>query len=236
MIKTKKQLKGIRKNSHLTQDLLDMLKNRIETKVSTNQINEWVHEETLAQKTIPAPLNYGRNIGPRKRPFPKSVCTSINEVICHNIPNEQILVNKNIINVDMTCILDGYFRDANKMFIIEEVPNATQKLMEKTRKCLKLGIAQVRPNKKTDDIGHTIQTHTESLGYSVVRDFCGHGIGVEFHKTPQILHYGTPNTEDLMQKNMIFTIEPMINIKRPENKILGDGWTAVTINGSLSAQ
>ena len=236
LIKTEEQLEGIRKSSRLTRDLLDMIEDRIEAGVSTNQINEWVHEETLAQGAIPAPLNYGRGKGPRGRPFPKSVCTSINEVICHGIPNEQILVDGDIINVDVTCIVDGYFGDASRMFIIGEVPDATRKLVEETRKCLELGIAQVRPGGKTGDIGHAIQTHAESLGYSVVRDFCGHGVGVEFHEAPQILHYGTPGTGDLMQENMVFTIEPMINMGRPESRILGDGWTAVTVDGSLSAQ
>ena len=236
LIKTEEQLEGIRKSSRLTRDLLDMIEDRIEAGVSTNQINEWVHEETLAQGAIPAPLNYGRGKGPRGRPFPKSVCTSINEVICHGIPNEQILVDGDIINVDVTCIVDGYFGDASRMFIIGEVPDATRKLVEETRKCLELGIAQVRPGGKTGDIGHAIQTHAESLGYSVVRDFCGHGVGVEFHEAPQILHYGSPGTGDLMQENMVFTIEPMINMGRPESRILGDGWTAVTVDGSLSAQ
>ena len=236
LIKTEEQLEGIRKSSRLTRDLLDMIEDRIEAGVSTNQINEWVHEETLAQGAIPAPLNYGRGKGPRGRPFPKSVCTSINEVICHGIPNEQILVDGDIINVDVTCIVDGYFGDASRMFIIGEVPDATRKLVEETRKCLELGIAQVRPGGITGDIGHAIQTHAESLGYSVVRDFCGHGVGVEFHEAPQILHYGTPGTGDLMQENMVFTIEPMINMGRPESRILGDGWTAVTVDGSLSAQ
>ena len=236
MIKTEEQLEGIRKSSRLTRDLLDMIEDRIEAGVSTNQINEWVHEETLAQGAIPAPLNYGRGKGPRGRPFPKSVCTSINEVICHGIPNEQILVDGDIINVDVTSIVDGYFGDASRMFIIGEGPDATRKLVEETRKCLELGIAQVRPGGKNGDIGNAIQTHAESLGYSVVRDFCGHGVGVEFHEAPQILHYGTPGTGDLMQENMVFTIEPMINMGRPESRILGDGWTAVTVDGSLSAQ
>ena len=140
-----------------------MIEDRIEAGVSTHQLNEWVHEETLSQGAIPAPLNYGRGKGPRGRPFPKSVCTSINEVICHGIPNEQILVDGDIINVDVTSIVDGYFGDASRMFIIGEVPDATRKLVEETRKCLELGIAQVRPGGKTGDIGHVIQTHAESL-------------------------------------------------------------------------
>ncbi len=236
MIKTEEQLNGIRKSSILTRDLLDMLEERIQAGVTTNQINEWVHEETLAQGADPAPLNYGRGKGPRGKPFPKSVCTSINEVICHGIPNERILADEDIINVDVTCNLDGYFGDASRMFIIGEIPDSTRELVEETKKCMELGIAQVRPGGRTGDIGHAIQNHAESLGYSVVRDFCGHGVGVEFHEPPQILHYGSTGSGDIMQQDMVFTIEPMINMGRPESRILGDGWTAVTVDGSLSAQ
>ena len=236
MIKTEEQLEGIRRSSILTRYLLDMLEERIQAGVTTNQINEWVHEETLAQGADPAPLNYGRGKGPRGKPFPKSVCTSINEVICHGIPNERILADGDIINVDVTCNLDGYFGDASRMFIIGEIPDSTRELVEETKKCLELGIAQVRPGGRTGDIGYAIQNHAESLGYSVVRDFCGHGVGVEFHEAPQILHYGSTGSGDIMQQDMVFTIEPMINMGRPESRILGDGWTAVTVDGSLSAQ
>ncbi|MDP6728885.1 MAG: methionyl aminopeptidase [SAR324 cluster bacterium] len=236
MIKNEEQLEGIRRSSILTRDLLDMLEERIQVGVTTNQINEWVHEETLAQGADPAPLNYGRGKGPRGKPFPKSVCTSINEVICHGIPNERILADGDIINVDVTCNLDGYFGDASRMFIIGEIPDSTRELVEETKKCLELGIAQVRPGGRTGDIGYAIQNHAESLGYSVVRDFCGHGVGVEFHEAPQILHYGSTGSGDIMQQDMVFTIEPMINMGRPESRILGDGWTAVTVDGSLSAQ
>jgi len=236
MIKTEEQLEGIRRSSILTRDLLDMLEERIQAGVTTNQINEWVHEETLAQGADPAPLNYGRGKGPRGKPFPKSVCTSINEVICHGIPNERILADGDIINVDVTCNLDGYFGDASRMFIIGEIPDSTRELVEETKKCLELGIAQVRPGGRTGDIGYAIQNHAESLGYSVVRDFCGHGVGVEFHEAPQILHNGSTGSGDIMQQDMVFTIEPMINMGRPESRILGDGWTAVTVDGSLSAQ
>ena len=236
LIKTEEQLEGIRRSSRLTRDLLDMLKERVEAGVSTNQINEWVHEETLAKGAYPAPLNYGRGKGPKGKPFPKSVCTSINEVVCHGIPNDRILVDGDIINIDVTCKMDGYFGDASRMFIIGDVPDSTRKLVEETKKCMELGIAQVLPGARTGDIGQAIQTHAESLGFSVVRDFCGHGVGVEFHEAPQILHYGSAGTGDILQKDMVFTIEPMINMGRAESRILGDGWTAVTIDGSLSAQ
>ena len=236
LIKTEEQLEGIRRSSRLTRDLLDMLKERVEAGVSTNQINEWVHEETLAQGAYPAPLNYGRGKGPKGKPFPKSVCTSINEVVCHGIPNDRILVDGDIINVDVTCKMDGYFGDASRMFIIGDVTDSTRKLVEETKKCMELGIAKVCPGGRTGDIGYAIQTHAESLGFSVVRDFCGHGVGVEFHEAPQILHYGSAGTGDILQKDMVFTIEPMINMGRAESRILGDGWTAVTVDGSLSAQ
>ena len=236
ILKNEEQLEGIRKSSRLTKMLLDMVEDRIGPGVTTNSIDEWVYTETLANGAYPASLNYGRGKGRRGRPFPRSVCTSINEVICHGIPNERALCSGDIINVDVTSNLNGYFGDASRMFIIGEVPDEVRRLVEETRKCLDLGIRVVHPDNTIGDIGHAIQTHAESLGYSVVRDFAGHGVGIEFHEAPQILHYGQAGQGERLKPNMVFTIEPMINMGRPESKVLGDGWTAVTVDGSLSAQ
>ena len=236
IIKTEEQIAGIRKSCQLTKNLLDMVEERIAEGVTTNEIDEWVHLQTIAKGAIPAPLNYGRGQGRQRMPFPKSVCTSPNEVICHGIPNSKALQNGDIVNVDVTCILNGYFGDASRMFIIGDVPDKTRKLVNVTRECLNLGIEQVRPQKKLGDIGHAIQVHAEKNGFSVVRDFAGHGVGIEFHEAPQILHYGESGIGEALRENMIFTIEPMINMGGYECKILGDGWTAVTLDGSLSAQ
>ena len=235
-IKNKEQIEGIRKSSQLTKKLLDMVEDRIAEGVKTNEIDQWVNSETLANGAIPAPLNYGHGKGRRRMPFPKSICTSPNNVICHGIPNNQALSNGDILNVDITCILDGYFGDASRMFIIGDVPEETRKLVEVTRECLNLGIEQVFPSKRLGDIGHAIQNHAEKNGFSVVRDFAGHGVGLEFHEAPQVLHYGQPGKGEMLRENMIFTIEPMINMGSYECRILGDGWTAVTADGSLSAQ
>ena len=235
-IKTEEQIEGIRKSSQLTKKLLDMVEDRIDEGVTTNEINQWVHTETLANAAIPAPLNYGHGTGRRRMPFPKSICTSPNNVICHGIPNNQILSKGDILNVDITCILNGYYGDASRMFIIGDVPDETRKLVKVTRECLNLGIEQVFPFKRLGDIGHVIQNHAEKNGFSVVRDFAGHGVGLEFHEAPQVLHYGQPGKGEMLRENMVFTIEPMINMGSYECRILGDGWTAVTADGSLSAQ
>ena len=235
-IKNEEQIEGIRKSSQLTKKLLDMVEDRIAEGVKTNEIDQWVNSETLANGAIPAPLNYGHGQGRRRMPFPKSICTSPNNVICHGIPNNRALINGDILNVDITCVLDGYFGDASRMFIIGDVPEETRKLVEVTRECLNLGIEQVFPSKRLGDIGHTIQNHAEKNGFSVVRDFAGHGVGIEFHEAPQVLHYGQPGKGEMLRKNMVFTIEPMINMGSYQCRILGDGWTAVTEDGSLSAQ
>ena len=235
-IKNEEQIEGIRKSSQLTKKLLDMVEDRIAEGVPTNEIDQWVHSETLANGAIPAPLNYGHGKGRRRMPFPKSICTSPNNVICHGIPNNQALSNGDILNVDITCVLNGYYGDASRMFIIGDVPEEIRELVEVTRECLNLGIEQVFPSKRLGDIGHAIQNHAERNGFSVVRDFAGHGVGLEFHEAPQVLHYGQPGKGEMIRENMVFTIEPMINMGSYECRILGDGWTAVTADGSLSAQ
>tara|TARA_Y100001970_G_C14187001_1_gene833173 strand:- start:249 stop:1154 length:906 start_codon:yes stop_codon:yes gene_type:complete len=236
IFKSEEQIDGIRKSCQLTKKLLDMVEDRISAGVTTNQINNWVHNETLSNGALPAPLNYGRGQGKLRMPFPKSVCTSVNDVICHGIPNECKLQNGDILNVDITCNLEGYFGDASRMYIIGEVSEKTKRLVKVTKECLDIGIEKVKPNCKLGDIGYAIQNHAEKNSFSVVRDFAGHGVGVEFHEPPQVLHYGFPGEGETLFENMIFTIEPMINMGGFECKILDDGWTAVTLDGSLSAQ
>ena len=228
IIKTPEQLEGIRRSCQLTRRILDTLTPRIAPGIATEAINQWVHELTIAAGAIPAPLNY--------RGFPKSVCTSLNEVVCHGIPGDRMLIEGDILNVDVTCILDGYYGDASRMFLIGEVSPEARRLVEVTRECLDLGIAQVRPGNTTGDIGHAIQQHAEGHGYSVVRMFVGHGVGVRFHEPPDIPHFGRPHTGAKLVPGMVFTIEPMINIGDHDAYILDDGWTAITGDGSLSAQ
>ena len=228
LIKTLEQIAGIRKSSRLAHDTLDMLEERVVPGVTTEQINTWVHEYTLAHGAIPAPLNY--------RGYPKSVCTSINEVVCHGIPGPRVLEDGDIVNIDVTSILDGYYGDTSRMFLIGDVSDEARKLVEVTRECLHLGIEAVKPGTRLGDIGHVIQEHAEGHGYSVVRAFVGHGVGVYFHEPPDVRHYGSPGTGIALSPNMVFTIEPMINAGDYHVKVLSDGWTAVTVDGSLSAQ
>jgi methionyl aminopeptidase len=205
-----------------------MLEERIVAGITTDDINRWVHEYTLAHDAVPAPLNY--------RGFPKSVCTSINQVVCHGIPDDTVLRSGDILNVDVTSILDGYYGDSSRMFLIGEVSETARKLVQVTLECLHLGIEQVKPGNTLGDVGHAIQRHAEGHGYSVVREYIGHGTGVRFHEPPNVLHFGEPGTGVVLAPNMIFTIEPMINVGRRRIKVLGDGWTVVTADGSLSAQ
>ncbi|MBN2389350.1 MAG: type I methionyl aminopeptidase [Anaerolineae bacterium] len=229
IIKNETQITGIRKSCHLTRDILDAMTDRIAPGITTEQINTWVHEMTLAHGATPAPLNY--------RGFPKSVCTSINEVVCHGIPSpSRILQEGDILNIDVTSILDGYYGDSSRMFLIGEVDPEARKLVQVTRECMELGIAQVKPGNRLGDIGHAIQQHAESHGYSVVRAFVGHGTGINFHEAPDVLHYGVPHTGVELVPGMVFTIEPMINVGDYQVRTLSDGWTAVTADGSLSAQ
>ncbi len=229
IIKTEAQIAGIRKSCHLTRDILDAITPRIRPGITTEQINTWVHEMTLAHGAIPAPLNY--------RGYPKSVCTSINEVICHGIPSpDRVLREGDILNIDVTTILDGYYGDSSRMFLIGEVAAEARKLVQVTRECMELGIAQVKPGHRLGDVGHAIQRHAESHGYSVVRAFVGHGTGIYFHEAPDVMHYGVPHTGVELVPGMTFTIEPMINVGTYQIKTLSDGWTAITADGSLSAQ
>jgi len=186
------------------------------------------------QKTIPAPLNYQP---PGYPPFPASICTSVNDVICHGIPGEKILKNGDVVNLDITVITpDGYYGDTSRMFMVGEVSVLAKRLTQITFECMWLGIAQVKPGASLGDIGHVIQTHAEKSGYSVVREYCGHGIGKVFHQDPQILHYGRPGTGEKFKEGMTFTIEPMINAGKRDIRTMPDQWTVKTKDRSLSAQ
>ena len=194
----------------------------------TDEIDRFVHEYTVARGAVPAPLNY--------RGFPKSVCTSINEVICHGIPGSRVLQSGDIVNVDVTSILDGWHGDVSATFYIGEPRPAARRLVEVARECLARAIAEVRPGARLGDIGAAIQEHAEAHGCSVVRDFVGHGIGRAFHEPPQVSHVGTRGRGLRLSEGMTFTIEPMINEGVWQMRVLADGWTAVTADGKLSAQ
>ncbi|MCY6356549.1 methionyl aminopeptidase [Clostridium sp. ZS2-4] len=228
IIKTPEQIDGIRKSGEVTKKVLDMVGGRIREGITTDEINTWVHEYTLKLGAIPAPLNY---MG-----YPKSVCISINEVVCHGIPSDRALKNGDIVNVDVTSILNGYYGDASRMFIIGEASEKAVKLVETAKECLDIGIQQVKPFATIGDIGHAIQRYAESKGYSVVREFGGHGIGLQFHEDPFVDHCGQKHTGVVLVPGMTFTIEPMINEGTFRCKVLDDGWTAVTADGKLTAQ
>lgn len=228
IMKTQEQIAGIRKSSILTREILDWLEEQIKPGITTNDIDRMVYDYTIAHGAYPAPLNY--------RGFPKSVCTSLNDIICHGIPDNTVLKDGDILNVDVTCILDGYFGDSNRMFLIGNVSDDAKKLVRVSRECMILGIQQVKPYRTIGDIGYAIQKHAEAEGFSVVRDFCGHGVGVEFHEDPQVPHFGSPNSGPVLLPNMTFTIEPMINMGSYKSRVMSDKWTAKTVDGSLSAQ
>ncbi len=196
--------------------------------ITTEDINRFVHDDTLAKGCIPAPLGY--------RGFPKSTCTSVNDVVCHGIPGKQVLKAGDIINVDVTHIYEGFHGDTSATFYVGEPDDQAKLVVETARRCLELGIAAVRPGARFGDIGAAVQTFAEERGCSVVRDFTGHGIGREFHEAPTVHHVGEPGTGKRLRPGMTFTIEPMINIGGFEVEILDDDWTAVTADGSLSAQ
>ena len=212
----------------LAAEVLDYITDYVKPNVTTGYLNDLCHDFILKNNAIPAPLNY--------KGFPKATCISVNHVVCHGIPGDKVLDNGDILNIDITVILDGWYGDTSRMFFVGEPSNKAKFLTRITYECLWLGIKTVRPGSTTGDIGHAIQTHAESHGLSVVRDFTGHGLGKVFHSPPTILHYGKPNTGDVLEEGMIFTIEPMINSGKYDVKILSDGWTAETRDKSLSAQ
>ena len=228
LIKTTEQIEGIRRAGQLVIETLDLVVPSIRPGVTTDEINTMVHDYTIRNHAIPAPLNY--------RGFPKSVCVSINEVICHGIPGSRAFKDGDIVNVDVTSILDGYYADASKTFFVGNPSADAAKIVNVARQCLAEGMSVVKPGNTVGDIGFAIQVYAEGQGCSVVREFVGHGVGVDFHEPPQIPHYGRPGAGVRLVPGMVFTIEPMINLGKKELMILDDGWTAVTRDGSLSAQ
>jgi methionyl aminopeptidase len=229
-IKSVDELKKMRIAGKLAAEVLEMIEPYVSSGVSTEELNIICHNYIVdVQKAIPAPLNY--------KGFPKSICTSVNQVVCHGIPSERkILKNGDILNIDITVIKDGYFGDTSKMFFVGTIPSHAKRLVDICQESLYKAISIVRPGVRLGDIGHIIQHHVEKNHYSVVRDYCGHGIGTEFHQDPQILHYGRPDTGFVMQEGMTFTIEPMINAGKHQTKVKQDGWTVETLDGRLSAQ
>ena len=227
-IKKGKDIEGIRRAGRLVLDTLDLVESKIRPGMATEEINSLVHEYTIANGAIPAPLNY--------RGFPKSVCVSPNEVVCHGIPGDRILNQGDIVNVDITSVLNGYFADANKTFYVGTPDDDARKIVSVARECLKRGMSSVKPGAAIGDIGWAIQSYAEAQKCSVVRDFVGHGVGFEFHEPPQIPHFGQKGSGITLIPGMVFTIEPMINLGQKGLKILDDNWTAVTKDGSLTAQ
>ncbi len=228
ILKTPEQVAGIIEAGKLLAEIMDGVEAMIAPGITTEEINRLVHDKTVAAGGIPAPLNY--------HGFPKSVCTSVNEVICHGIPGKQRLVEGDIVNVDITPILNGYYADANKTFFVGKPTDDGKKIVSVAAKSLDLALAVVRPGATLGDIGYAIQSYAEGQGCSVVREFVGHGVGLDFHEAPQVCHVGRRGQGIPLVPGMVFTIEPMINLGGRELKVLDDGWTAVTRDGSLSAQ
>ncbi len=234
VIKTPEEIERMRVAGRLAAEVLDFIAPHVRPGVTTGELDRLCHDYMVRdQGTIPAPLDYAP---PGYRPFPKSICTSVNHQVCHGIPGDRVLKNGDIVNIDITVIKDDFHGDTSRMFYVGEPSLAARRLCEVTYECMWAGIAQVVPGGFLGDIGHAIQTHAEKHGFSVVREFCGHGIGRRFHEEPQVLHYGKPGTLDRLAAGMIFTIEPMINAGRREIRELADGWTIVTKDHSLSAQ
>jgi len=219
---------GIKKAGRLAVDILNRAEALIKPGITTNDINALVEETTRENNAQSAPLNY--------HGFPKSVCTSINNVICHGIPDDTVLKDGDIVNVDVTPIMDGYYADASKTFLVGTCGKDARKIVSVARECLRRGIHQAVPGNKIGDIGYAIQRYAESQGCSVVREYVGHGVGFDFHEPPQVPHYGQKNRGITLVPGMVFTIEPMINLGKHNLHILSDNWTVVTDDGSLSSQ
>ena len=219
---------GMQKAGQLVAEALDLLVDQVKPGVTTEALDAFVFDFAMAHGAIPAPLNY--------RGFPKSICTSLNHVVCHGIPGDKPLKDGDIVNVDVTLILDGWHGDSSRMYKVGNVKRAAERLIEVTHEAMMRGINAIRPGASTGDIGHAIQSYVEAQHMSVVRDFCGHGLGRLFHDEPNIVHVGRPGEGIVLRPGMFFTVEPMINLGRPHVKVLSDGWTAVTRDRSLSAQ
>jgi len=228
LIKSPDEIERMRVAGRLAAATLDMIGPFVQAGVTTEELDQRCHRFIEEHGAIPAPLNY--------RGFPKSICTSINHVVCHGIPNDRPIKTGDVLNIDVTVIKDGYHGDTSRMFIVGEPGIQARRLIEVTRESLWIGIAVVRPGAHLSDIGAAIQHHAEAHRYAVVRDYCGHGIGRSFHEDPQVLHYGTRGQGPVLAAGMTFTIEPMLNAGRAETKVLRDNWTVVTRDRSLSAQ
>lgn len=214
---------------HLAGEVLQMIREFVVPGVSTGELDDICHRHiTEVQGGIPAPLNY--------KGFPKSICTSVNHVVCHGIPGEKILKKGDVINIDITVIKDGWHGDTSKMFQLGETSVRAKRICDIAYQSMVRGIEMVKPGIRLGDIGHTIQTYVEGQGCSVVREYCGHGIGQVFHEDPQVLHYGRPGTGEVLVPGMVFTIEPMVNLGKRDTRLMPDGWTVITRDRSLSAQ
>ena len=228
-IKSAEDIGLMRVAGRLTADVLDMIGPYVQPGITTDELDRICHDYIVTeQQAIPAPLNY--------RGFPKSICTSVNHVVCHGIPGDKRLKAGDVINIDVTVIKDGFHGDSSRMYMVGEVSGPARRLAETSRQAMWLGIQQVRPGARLGDVGNAIQQFAEGERYSVVREYCGHGIGRVFHEDPQVLHYGQPGTGVELVEGMTFTIEPMLNAGKRHVKLLGDGWTVVTKDRSLSAQ
>lgn len=233
-IKSAADIEKMRVAGRLASEVLDYLTPHIQAGITTAEIDKLAHEYMVnVQGTIPAPLNY---CPPGMTPYPKSICTSVNQVVCHGIPNDKALKNGDILNIDITVIKDGWFGDTSRMFMVGQVSPYAKRLCELTYQAMWKGIEKVKAGAHLGDIGAAIQRFAEGQGLSIVREYCGHGIGDTFHDEPQVLHYGTPGTGPVLQAGMVFTIEPMVNQGKRDIKAMADGWTVVTKDRSLSAQ
>lgn len=229
VIKTPEEIEKMRVAGRLAAEVLEMIEPHVKPGVTTEELNQICHDYIVnEQNAIPAPLNY--------HGFPKSICTSVNFVICHGIPNDTPLADGDIVNIDITVIKDGYHGDTSKMFYVGTVSEAAHKLCKVTQESLYKAIQLVKPGVRLGDIGEVIQKYCEGFGYSIVREYCGHGIGSQFHEEPQVMHYGRKGTGETLKAGMCLTIEPMVNMGKQQCKLLKDGWTVVTRDRSLSAQ
>jgi methionyl aminopeptidase len=227
-IHSKEDFEGMRRAGRLAAEILDMIGEHVQPGVTTEYLDQLCHDFMTANNSVPATLGY--------RGYPKSSCISLNHVVCHGIPSEKKLKDGDILNIDVTCILDGWFGDNSRMYVAGKLSRKAERLIQVTHDALMLGIDQVKPGNTFGDIGAAIQRYAEAHRCSVVRDFCGHGLGRVFHAPPNVLHYGNWGTGNVLEEGMFFTIEPMLNLGKPHTKILADDWTAVTKDKSLSAQ
>jgi len=233
-LKSAQDIQAMRVAGRLASEVLDFIGPHVRSGISTGELDRLCHDFMVdVQGTVPAPLNYAP---PGHTPYPKSICTSVNHQVCHGVPGDRVLKGGDIVNIDITVIKDGWHGDTSRMFIVGEGSVLARRLCEVTYRAMWEGIRAIRPGATLGDIGHAVQRFAEDQGFSIVREFCGHGIGQVFHEDPQVLHYGRPGTGTKLVEGMVFTVEPMINAGKAGIRQLGDGWTIVTKDHSLSAQ